>query len=84
MSDRYARLNHGYSGDQDCSEYESMLKPQACLDGFADAQNAVALESLISNTLTFFTSAMVGSISDEFGRKSKAMMVYFSITTFVP
>jgi MFS family permease len=46
-----------------------MIKPQACYDASADAQNGVAMEGLISNTLTFFTSAYVGSISDMYGRK---------------
>jgi len=69
MTDRYARLNHGYELEQDCSSYAMGEKPQACLDGSADAQTAVALEQMISNTFTFFTSSLVGSLSDEYGRK---------------
>ena len=69
MTDRYARLNHGYSGEEDCTDYGVADKPLACLEGSADAQKAVAMEQMISNTLTFFTSSLVGSISDEHGRK---------------
>lgn len=69
MTDRYARLNHGYMEEKDCSEYLVGEKPQACLDGSADAQSAVAMEQMVSNTLTFFTSSFIGSMSDEHGRK---------------
>lgn len=69
MTDRYARLNHGYQGIQTCADYGMRDKPQACLDGSADAQRAVAMEQMISNILTFFTSSLMGSISDEYGRK---------------
>jgi MFS family permease len=71
MSDRYARINHGYGdSDRSCSDYVNFAdKPQACLDGSADAQTGVATEQLISNVFTFFTSSLVGSLSDEHGRK---------------
>ena len=69
MTDRYARLNYGYADDKDCADYTMPEKPQACLDGSADAQSAVAVEQMISNILTFFTSSLIGSISDEHGRK---------------
>ena len=69
MSDRYARLEHGYTGNMHCGDYPLGEKPQECLDGSADAQNAVAMEQLISNSLTFFTSSLVGSLSDEYGRR---------------
>lgn len=69
MSDRYARLDHGYSDEKSCSDYEVGQKPQACLAGSADAQNAVAAEQFIANMLTLFTSSLVGSLSDEYGRK---------------
>jgi DHA1 family tetracycline resistance protein-like MFS transporter len=70
MADRYARLQHGFNGPDDCSTYGMASKPPECLAGFADAQNAVAMEQLLSNLLTFFTSSLVGSLSDEYGRKS--------------
>jgi hypothetical protein len=69
MADRYARLNHGYTSSRDCSLYVMGAKPQECLDGSADALNGVAMEQMVSNTLTFFTSSLVGSLSDEHGRK---------------
>lgn len=71
MTDRFARLNHGYTDDLDCAKYEMGMKPQACLDGSADAQNVSALGSLVSNVLTFATSSLMGSLSDEHGRRGK-------------
>jgi hypothetical protein len=71
VTDRYARLHHGYSGDMSCSDYSMTEKPQSCLDGSADAQQASALGSLVSNVLTFLTSSLMGSISDEHGRRGK-------------
>lgn len=79
MTDRYARLNHGYEGRQSCADYDMHDKPQACLDGSADAQSAVAMEQMISNILTFFTSSLVGSISDEYGRKGVSMTQFSKI-----
>jgi DHA1 family tetracycline resistance protein-like MFS transporter len=70
MTDRFARLNHGYDDPaMDCSDYRTDDKPQACWLGSADAQTAVATSNLISNALTFLTSSMMGSLSDEYGRK---------------
>lgn len=71
MSDRYARLNHGYTDDKDCSSFGMDDKPAACLAGSSDAQNAAAMSNLISNGLTFITSSLMGSISDERGRRGK-------------
>ena len=71
MSDRYARLNHGYTDEKDCSAYGVDDKPSACLAGSADAQQAAAVSNLISNGLTFVTSSLMGSISDEHGRRGK-------------
>ena len=72
MSDRYARLNHDYQGE-DCGSGEIASsggdKPAECLLGSADAQNASALESFVSNGLTFVTASLVGTISDERGRR---------------
>ena len=69
MSDRYARLNHGLTGDKECNEYGRDEKPEACMLGSADAQNAVAIEQLIANSFTFFTSSLMGALSDEYGRR---------------
>ena len=73
MSDRYARLNHGYSGE-DCSAYEHE-KPSECIEGSADAQNAAAIASLVSNGLTLLTSSLIGSISDVHGRRGMLVIV---------
>jgi hypothetical protein len=70
MTDRYARLNHGYTDPKGCTEWGiEDTKPAECLAGSGDAQNAAAIENLISNLLTFVTSSMIGSISDEWGRR---------------
>lgn len=67
MTDRYARLNHGYEGTEACASLTA--KPAACLAGSADSQTAVAYQHLISNVLSFTTSSLIGSLSDEHGRK---------------
>ena len=77
MSDRYARLYYGYEDEKECYAHSSNSKPQACYDGSADAQNAVAIEQLISNVLTFFTSSLVGSLSDEHGRRRILLLGVF-------
>jgi hypothetical protein len=71
MSDRFARLNHGYVGEADCSSFATTLgeKPEACFLGSADAQTAAASSNLVSNVLTFLTSSLIGSMSDEHGRR---------------
>lgn len=78
MTDRFASLYHGYGQDTtidpppSCASFTNPDdKPEACLMGSADAQTAAATANLISNVLTFVTSSMVGSISDEYGRRSK-------------
>jgi len=68
MTDRFARLQHDYDGP-DCSTYETLFKPTACFQGSADAQTAAATSNLISNVLTFVTSSLIGSLSDEYGRR---------------
>ena len=76
MTDRFARLNHGYDSDISCTSYDSKPdllgeKPSECYQGSADAQTAVATSNLISNGLTFVTSSLIGSLSDEYGRRGK-------------
>ena len=72
MTDRYARLNHGYTDPKGCTEWGiEDTKPAACLAGSGDAQNAAAIENLISNIFTFITSSMIGSISDQRGRRGE-------------
>ena len=74
VTDRFARLNHGYSDEKECSYYGVDDKPSECLDGSSDAQNAAAFASLISNGLTFVTSSLIGSLSDEHGRRGKRLL----------
>lgn len=72
MTDRFARLNHGYADDNpSCSVYQVNEKPEACFQGSADAQSAVSFSNLVSNGLTFLLSSLLGSLSDEHGRKGK-------------
>lgn len=69
ITDRYARINHGFTGDKSCSEYGQDEKPLPCIDGSADAQTATVLVSTISNIATFLSSALIGSLSDQYGRR---------------
>lgn len=77
MTDRYARLNHGYSDEMDCADYDMETKPEACLLGSADAQNVHATGNLVSNVLTFATSSLMGSLSDEHGRRGLLLLGVF-------
>ncbi len=70
VGDRYARLRHGYGGAP-CMELAGEDRPPECLLGNEDAQNAAAMGSFVSNTLTFATSSLMGSISDEKGRRGE-------------
>ena len=71
MSDRFARLNHGYTGVETCASLSVDERPAACFAGSTDAQNAAAGASLVMNVLTFLTSSLIGSLSDEHGRKGE-------------
>lgn len=77
ITDRYARLNHGYDNPADCSTYDRNSKPDQCLMGSSDAQNASAAASFVSNGLTFVTSSLMGSISDEKGRRGIMLLGIF-------
>jgi hypothetical protein len=44
------------------------------LAGSGDAQNVAAWENFVSNSLTFITSSVIGSISDERGRRGKRIL----------
>lgn len=70
MTDRYARLNHGYDSSLDCGSYISIKdKPEECLLGSADAQDAAAYANLVSNCFTFLMASLLGAMSDEYGRR---------------
>jgi len=77
VTDRYARIRHGYNGDEDCSFYDVDDRPMECINGSNDAQNASAVASFVSNMLTFTTSSLMGSISDERGRKGILLLGQF-------
>lgn len=69
MVQRFAELNHGYTG-QDCEDFDSEAdKPKACLLGSDDSQNAHSLSELVANLLTIFTGSIIGDITDTRGRK---------------
>lgn len=70
MTDRYARISHGYQGDF-CNHFDHDEKPTECRLGGDDAQNAAATCALFQNLIQFFASPVVGSTSDEKGRKGK-------------
>eukprot|EP00531_Pseudo-nitzschia_arenysensis_P009591 CAMPEP_0116126244 /NCGR_PEP_ID=MMETSP0329-20121206/6232_1 /TAXON_ID=697910 /ORGANISM="Pseudo-nitzschia arenysensis, Strain B593" /LENGTH=701 /DNA_ID=CAMNT_0003620321 /DNA_START=78 /DNA_END=2179 /DNA_ORIENTATION=- len=79
LSDRYARLYHGYgasSGGKEnndldrllpCWEYDTSNMPEACVKGADDAQTGAAYAILVQNLLTFFFNAVLGSYSDTLG-----------------
>jgi len=82
VEDRYARLHHGYSGEP-CLELAKEDRPHECLLGNEDAQNSAALASFVSNTLTFATSSLMGSISDEKGRRG-IMLLGIGLSLMAP
>ncbi len=67
MMTRYAQQHHGLSIEKHCGATSSTL----CSLGSADAQTAAAMASFVNNGLTFFTSSLIGSLSDIYGRKRK-------------
>eukprot|EP00551_Chaetoceros_affinis_P006024 CAMPEP_0203668402 /NCGR_PEP_ID=MMETSP0090-20130426/5035_1 /ASSEMBLY_ACC=CAM_ASM_001088 /TAXON_ID=426623 /ORGANISM="Chaetoceros affinis, Strain CCMP159" /LENGTH=592 /DNA_ID=CAMNT_0050532825 /DNA_START=755 /DNA_END=2533 /DNA_ORIENTATION=- len=72
LTDKYAQLYHGFNddgGSMTCADYSMHDKPQACKDGNSDAQTAAAASSFVSNTVAFLTSSLIGSLSDEYGRR---------------
>jgi DHA1 family tetracycline resistance protein-like MFS transporter len=82
MTDRFASLNHGYNG-KSCSDFDISEKPNECLLASGDAQNVAATSHLISNVLTFLTSSLIGSLSDEHGRRGILIIGLF-VSTLSP
>jgi MFS family permease len=78
-TDRLARLHHGYTDKDDMECSEQIIKPKECLDASSEAQNYAATAFMISNTLTFLASPLMGSLSDEYGRRG----TYTLCATFV-
>ena len=75
MGDRFARLYHGYEGEEHCSSFtDPSQKPEACFLGGSDAQAASAVANLINNSLTFVTASLTGALSDEYGRKAPLLI----------
>mmetsp|Transcript_20084 Transcript_20084/g.55895 ORF Transcript_20084/g.55895 Transcript_20084/m.55895 type:complete len:612 (-) Transcript_20084:204-2039(-) len=82
MTDQFARFRHGYDGT--CSAiHDASLKPSECLWAAADAQDAAATESLISNIFTFLLSSWIGSLSDELGRR-RFLLIGMGLSTLGP
>lgn len=82
VEDRYARLNHDYAGEP-CLSLATENRPRECSLGNDDAQNSAALASFVSNTLTFGTSSLMGSISDERGRRG-IMLLGIGLSLLAP
>ena len=76
-SDRYARLHYGFDGNS-CDSFLQSERPNECIQGSGDAQNASAVSSFFFNFFSFVTSSLIGSISDTRGRKRE--FVIFSST----
>lgn len=78
LTDQYAKNYHGFDRGDSCANYDKQNKPQACLDGSSDSQTAAVTSSFVSNTLTFLTSSFIGSISDEYGRRTFLIISQFT------
>ncbi len=86
LTDKYAVLHHGFDddgGSMTCADYGMHDKPQACIDGSGDAQTAAAGSSFVSNTATFLTSSLIGSLSDEYGRRSEYLCTTFHFSFII-
>ena len=70
LTDQYAKIYHNFDSGDSCANYAKEYKPPACLDGSSDAQTAAASASFVANTFAFITSCLIGSISDEHGRRN--------------
>jgi MFS family permease len=68
ISDRYARLHHGYDG-KPCYHYEHSMMPKECMAGGDEAQTSSAWMSFAQNILIFLFNPVVGSQSDVQGRR---------------
>jgi DHA1 family tetracycline resistance protein-like MFS transporter len=82
MTDRYARLNHGYNSEigGECGSFDRADKPDECQRGADDAQQAAAISTLATNILTLLCNSVIGSISDVHGRRNVLMSSLFLST----
>lgn len=60
-------MYHGLDGDQSCDSY--LIKPAACVAGSEEAQSAAAFWNFVTKGLTFLCNPILGSISDQQGRR---------------
>jgi MFS transporter, DHA1 family, tetracycline resistance protein len=80
LSDRFARLHHGYDWTPPCSSFRDETMPVACLNGSDDAQDASAWSSMFQNLLTLFFNPVVGKLSDVHGRRVMFILSIFTYT----
>lgn len=81
LTQRYAEFYYGFDGI--CSDYDKYNKPKACLDGSSDAQSADATATFVTNIIIFLTSSLIGSLSDEYGRRSEYDLNYLLIKSSI-
>lgn len=82
LSDRYARLHHGYDGPH-CLDFDRLQKPNACQQGADDAQAAIALTTFFQNMLTLSCNTTFGRVSDARGRR-QIMILSILLYTLSP
>ncbi|VEU33343.1 unnamed protein product [Pseudo-nitzschia multistriata] len=88
LTDRYARLYHGYGSSEaggggnppaaPCWEFDKSFMPEACVRGADDAQTGAAWAAFLQNTFTFFFNAVVGSYTDVHGRRLVLVAAVFA------
>jgi len=82
MTTQYARINHGLDLMSDCTA-GGTESSQACRDGNDEALTAASVASFASNMIIFCTSSLVGSISDEVGRR-RMLLTGIGLNLLVP
>jgi len=90
LTDRYARIDRLDGGDdgvdgplRPCWRYTSGTMPDSCTRGAVDAQTGSAYGTFVQNLLTFFFNAVIGSRSDEIGRRGPLIASVF-LNALVP
>ena len=76
MADRYARLNHGYTGPH-CGTLE--IKPYACQQGTDDAQETASWSNLAVSLNALLLNPVLGTYSDSHGRRPVIMASVFAL-----
>ena len=67
-SDGYARKYFGYTGPS-CSSFANGVLPTECSLGSAKAANTASTASFVTYFISFFSSPLLGSLSDVWGRR---------------